>query len=232
MFDGGIKLKKESSYQQIVNSFNRILDKVNRLTAIENDPEERSKQMEVAQSLLPLISEVIRYNPSLNEQTVLLIENFLKQQFRIKNTALMIKKLQKHNFIGANPMVKMSALQIQMLTTNTSRIVILEFLFSLISFESHQIQKQLDLLKQLAGYLGVSKIESEKLLKFARQTHSPFAFLGVNEQSSEEEIRKAFRKKILETHPDKNTHLESKEAEAEFMKVQFAWKKICEIRGF
>lgn len=52
-----------------------------------------------------------------------------------------------------------------------------------------------------------------------------YQILGVPENSSEEEIRKAFRKKAFETHPDRN---KSPDAEEEFKRINRAYETLSD----
>ena len=50
---------------------------------------------------------------------------------------------------------------------------------------------------------------------------NPYSVLGVASDASEEDIKKAYRRKAMQWHPDRN--LNNPEAEAEFKKVQAAY---------
>ena len=53
----------------------------------------------------------------------------------------------------------------------------------------------------------------------------PFEILGVGPDATKTELRKAFRKKALKTHPDVN---DSPEAAAEFAKIQSAYDTLSD----
>ena len=67
----------------------------------------------------------------------------------------------------------------------------------------------------LGGMLGRRSLSS---------TPDPYATLGVTRDASDLDIKSAFRKKALATHPDKNPDLAREQAEEEFAKVGNAYE--------
>ena len=56
----------------------------------------------------------------------------------------------------------------------------------------------------------------------------PYQVLGVSRSASDEEIKKAYRKKAIQYHPDKNPG--DKEAEEKFKEAAEAYEKGCRIQ--
>jgi len=64
---------------------------------------------------------------------------------------------------------------------------------------------------------------------------SCFEVLGLNESSSNEEIKKAYRELVFKYHPDKVQHLGEefkKIAHEKFVEIKNAYEEIKKIRGF
>ena len=61
---------------------------------------------------------------------------------------------------------------------------------------------------------------------------SPYNVLGVPENASDDEIKKAYRRLSRKYHPDANINNPNKEAaEEKFKEVQEAYKQIMDIRS-
>lgn len=58
------------------------------------------------------------------------------------------------------------------------------------------------------------------------ETNDFYERLGVSRNASDEEIKKAYKKKALEYHPDKNPPEKKKESHLEFIAVSEAYEKI------
>lgn len=58
----------------------------------------------------------------------------------------------------------------------------------------------------------------------AQQETNLYQILGVSRQATAQEIKKAYRRKALDTHPDKNTHLPAEEAAENFRQVARAFE--------
>jgi molecular chaperone DnaJ len=63
-------------------------------------------------------------------------------------------------------------------------------------------------------------------LRFFRMAFEFYDILGVSRGASAEEIKKAYRKKAMELHPDRNRG--DKEKEAEFKKVNEAYATLSD----
>ncbi len=76
-----------------------------------------------------------------------------------------------------------------------------------------------DFFKNFFGFFGFDG-ESSQSRKEKSEPGYPFSVFGLKRSSSEEELKKAYRKKILKTHPDKGGSNEA------FRKIQEAWECI------
>ncbi|MDL5044599.1 DnaJ domain-containing protein [Oscillatoria amoena NRMC-F 0135] len=67
---------------------------------------------------------------------------------------------------------------------------------------------ELNLLQQIAGYLGISLQDFQSVTAmFLQDTGSAYKVLEINEEATDEEVKKAYRKMALKYHPDKVAHL-------------------------
>jgi DnaJ-class molecular chaperone len=69
-------------------------------------------------------------------------------------------------------------------------------------------------------YERISDQDAAQILK--SQDETPYSLLGITETATQDEIKKSFRQKITEWHPDRNQHRES-EATAMSKKIIAAY---------
>ena len=58
------------------------------------------------------------------------------------------------------------------------------------------------------------------------ETDDPYERLGISKYASEDDIRKAYKKKALEYHPDKHPEEKKQESHLEFIAVSEAYEKL------
>ena len=92
------------------------------------------------------------------------------------------------------------------------------------------------LIDRLAQRLGLSYQDHDRI----RQKYSlpplrsPYTILGVDYSANAEEIKKAYRNKAGECHPDRVAHLgdeEGREAHVRFLEIQAAFEELEKIHG-
>ncbi len=122
-------------------------------------------------------------------------------------------------------------------STPTTRIQILHFLFDLAICDGALTDRESHTIFRIAGWLNVNDIDFKKIKSsYTGTAHdSQYTLLGVKPNASYEEIKAAYRKLVLEYHPDRNADLsaaEQKKVAEKFRAIQEAFEKIKEERGF
>lgn len=115
------------------------------------------------------------------------------------------------------------------------RLQLLHYLFGISQADGHVSQEEVKMVQQIASYLGIAKQDFESIkAMFYKDPNTSYKILGLVEHSSEEEIKKAYRKLAVKYHPDKVEHL-GKEfqtgAKEKFQKIQDAYETIKKERG-
>ncbi len=112
-------------------------------------------------------------------------------------------------------------------------LVILGLLVRYLYLQKQKIQagRQYFQYRQSAGRKQQQKYSQNKGSRTDGNTRAddPYAFLGIRRSASQEEIKKAYRKLVLQYHPDKVAHLgdEFKAlAEERFKQIQQAYQEI------
>ena len=89
---------------------------------------------------------------------------------------------------------------------------------------------------KIATMLGVSAVDFESVKNmFYRNVDSDYRILGITEQATDEEVKKAYRKMAISFHPDKVAQMGDeyqKGAKEKFQRIQDAYEAIKKRRGF
>jgi DnaJ like chaperone protein len=89
---------------------------------------------------------------------------------------------------------------------------------------------EIEIIARISGYLGVSSNDFLSIKNmFIPETDSSYKILEIDLSSSNDEVKKAYRKMAMKYHPDKVSHLGDefkKSADEKFKKVNEAYQKI------
>lgn len=146
-------------------------------------------------------------------EQILLLREILKQPIRIREVCLQIKANMPH------PM----------------RLQMIHYIFGLAQADGSIDSRELGVIEEIARYLGISLKDFDSVrAMFGTDTKSAYAVLEINENATEAEIKKAYRKMALKYHPDKLSTLGEdiqKAAKEKFVKVQDAYETIKKQRN-
>jgi len=115
------------------------------------------------------------------------------------------------------------------------RLEMLHFLFGIASADGSVSDPENDVIQKISGFMGITSSDFESLrAMFVSQTDASYRILEIEPTSSDEEVKKAFRRMAMKYHPDKVSHLGEdfkKVAHEKFRKVQDAYDQIKKERG-
>ena len=116
-----------------------------------------------------------------------------------------------------------------------SRVQMLHLLFGIANADGQIDPKELNIIQQISGYIGISQSDYTSILNmFVKSTDSSYKILGVDKTATDEEVKKAYRKLAVEYHPDKVAYLGEdfkKVANEKFQKINEAYENIKKERG-
>ena len=116
-----------------------------------------------------------------------------------------------------------------------SRLQLIHILFGLSQADGDVHSDEVEVIKEISGLLGISGVEYESIQgMFKEDLESAYNVLGVSSSSSDQEIKKAYRKMANKYHPDKIAHLgdDFKDiAQEKFKSVSEAYQKIKKDRN-
>ncbi|MBI3500191.1 MAG: TerB family tellurite resistance protein [Bacteroidetes bacterium] len=116
-----------------------------------------------------------------------------------------------------------------------SRLQLIHYLFGLSNADGHLHPAEISVIEQIAYYLGINSADMNSIkAMYWRDAESDYKILEIEKNSTEAEIKKAYRKMANKFHPDKVAS-EGEEvqraATEKFKKVQEAYENIKKQRG-
>jgi DnaJ like chaperone protein len=127
-------------------------------------------------------------------------------------------------------------LQITRNIDHASRLQLLHLLFGISAADGNVDDKELLVMKRIAGYFNISDRDFESIKSmFIADKYWPYKVLEIEDNASNDDIKKAYRKMAIKYHPDKVNHLGEdivNQAKEKFQKVNEAYDKIKKERGF
>jgi DnaJ like chaperone protein len=185
-------------------------------------------------SLLILSALVIKADGKVNEAELVYVRNHFKRMYgeeRANNAFKLFKGFIKSNQISTRQV----CIQIRQNITHASRLQLIHFLFGIAKADGFVTEAEVDVIKMIAGYLGVSQYDFESIkAMFYNSSDSSYRILGIEKNATDIEVKKAYRKMAKKYHPDKLQHLGDqlkKGAEEKFKEVQKAYDSIQKERG-
>ena len=212
-------------------SFNSLLSSVSKFISEEEIVEkkltsqQKAHQQEIENAVLVLVAEVLRCGKNLNEATEQFIKQFMDKQFGAARNR--IKSVSNHLEIGTEPFTKIACKELKMLTTHDSRLSITSFLFGVASTDDFVNAKELRTLQRIADYLGINDKDFKQIKYRALSGNNPYYALGLEEDSTWEEVKAVYRKMVLKFHPDKRVDdISEEEASSKFREIKRAFELI------
>ena len=125
--------------------------------------------------------------------------------------------------------------QIQRSMDHPSRLQLIHVLFGLSAADGHIHPDEVKIIITISNYLNINQNDFESIkAMFSSDKEAPYKILEINSDSTNEELKKAFRKMANKYHPDKVAHLGvemQRLAEEKFKSVNDAYQKIKQERG-
>ena len=185
-------------------------------------------------SLLLLSATVIKADGKIEQQELSYVRNHFRSMYgeeRANHAFKLFKGFIKNNQISTRQV----CIQIRQNITHASRLQLLHFLFGIAKADGIVSESEVHTIKTIAGYLYISSYDFESIkAMFYNSSDSSFKILEISKSSTDDEVKKAYRKMVKKYHPDKLRHLgeeHSKGAEDKFRQVQKAYEHIQKERG-
>jgi DnaJ like chaperone protein len=193
----------------------------------------RTSQGDFGMSLLVLVAAVMKADGKVVRSELDYVKQFFIRQFgqeSAKQALLMLKDILKQDIP-----VRDVCLQIKGNMDYSSRLQLLHLLFNISLADTLIHKSEIEIIEKISNYLGVASTDFISIKNmFIPETDSSYKILEIDPSSSNEDIKKAYRRMAMKYHPDKVSHLGEefrKTADEKFKKVNEAYNRIKKERN-
>jgi DnaJ like chaperone protein len=202
------------------------VDETDQFSPYVTEPAETARG-DFGMSLLVLIAAVMKADGKVVKSELDYVKQFFVRQFgeySAKQALIVLRDMLKQNI----PVGDVCS-QIRVNMDYSSRLQLLHLLFNLSVVDSSVSKPELDVIQHIGNSLGISSTDFMSIRNmFVPETDSAYKILEIEPSSTNEEIRKAYRKMAVKYHPDKVAHLGEeyrKTADEKFRMVNEAYDK-------
>lgn len=188
-------------------------------------------------NLLILSSYLIKLDGKVSSQAVTFVHRFMAEHFGEKFTDKR-KNILTH-CLEKEYDLNVACEQLRMYTKHSTRVQIIRFLFDLATSDGEVTERKNFFIFKIAGYLNINDVEFKRLKGEpgtidASTLAKCYEVLGVSSNTEIAKITTAYRKLVLQYHPDRNQHLtelDKKEMSTKLQQVKEAYEKIKAARN-
>lgn len=192
-----------------------------------------SSQGDFGMSLLVLVASVMKADGKVVKSELDYVKQFFVRQFgqeSAKHALLTLKDILKQEIP-----VRDVCLQIKGNMDYSSRLQLLHLLFNISLADTMIHPSEIQIIEKIASYMGVASDDFLSIKNmFIPETNSSYKILEIDPSSTNEDVKKAYRKMAMKYHPDKVSHLGEdirKSADDKFTMVNEAYEKIKKERN-
>ena len=185
-------------------------------------------------SLLILIAAVMKADGRAMKSELDMVKSMLLRTYGEHETKIML--LQLRDYLKQNHNLYEVCRNLRNRMSYSPRLELIHILFRISRADGDISQAELALIQTVATQLGISTPDYLSLrAMFVTTVDGDFQILDVSPNSTEDEVKKAYRKLALRFHPDRLqglTDAEKKAAEEKFIRVQKAYDNIKKNKGW
>ncbi len=135
-----------------------------------------------------------------------------------------------------NPDMRYLAEKLSESTGGKYRLLVLALAYQVSLVDGKESKQAQELIENLAEYLKIDPNKhNEVRSKYSlEQIKTPYMILDIDPAASVDEIKKAYRQKLRELHPDRVVHLgpeKTEEAHIKFLEAQSAFQELQTLKG-
>ncbi|MEZ4800790.1 MAG: TerB family tellurite resistance protein [Flavobacteriales bacterium] len=193
----------------------------------------QTRQGDFASALLVLSAAVMKADGKHMRSELDYIRQFYTNQYGAAAAAQQMNVLKE--LLNKDIPVREICEQIRYYMEHPLRLQLVHYLFGIAKADGDVDQSEVRLIEQIAQYMGISEKDIESLkAMFYKDKAQSYKILELEENASDDEVKKAYRKMAMKYHPDKVRGMGEqveKDAAEKFRKVQDAYEHIKKARG-
>ena len=196
-------------------------------------------------SMLVMASYIIKADGRIMHSEMEFVRSFLRTTFGeeavregeqiLLNLFEQSKQMDKQNPFAFKNTIRDCGMQIAANLTYEERLQLLVFLVEISKSDGNVCQEEIEALKEVATYMGLSTAEVESMLSLGGSSlEEAYKVLEIEPTATNEEVRAAYRRLALKHHPDRVATLGEdikKAAEEKFQNINNAKERIYKARG-
>ena len=176
-------------------------------------------QQDVNAALMVLIAAVMKVDGAVKKSELEYVKRFLLANYGGEHGKEMLKVLQR--MVQQEIPIDQVCYQIKVNTDYNTRYHMVDFLFGIGGADGEFHQSEVNMLRLIAQYLGISQSDYTSIFErhvghgdsnyssnsnrsgSGSYNKDPYRVLGIDSSSSDEEVKKAYRKMAMKYHPDR-----------------------------
>ena len=196
-------------------------------------------------SMLVMASYIIRADGRIMHSEMEFVRRFLRSTFGeaavgegeriLLNLFEQRKQMDRQNPLAFKNTIRDCGTQIAANLTYEERLQLLVFLVEIAKSDGHVCNEEIEALKEVAMYMGLSVKEVESMLNLGGSSlNEAYKVLELEPTATNDEVRAAYRRLALKHHPDRVATLGEdikKAAEEKFQSINNAKEQIYKARG-
>lgn len=196
-------------------------------------PQSNTKPGDFIISLMVLAAAVMKADNKLLKSELEYVKEFFNRSFGAQGNTQRLQALKE--ILDQDFNLHDVCNQIRYNMDYPSRLQLLHFLFGVAKADGAVLDSELVIIRTISGYLSISATDFESIKSmFIVSTLSDYKILEIDENITDEELKKAYKKMAMQYHPDKVSHLGPevhKQAERKFQDLNAAYERIKKTRG-
>ncbi|BAV94422.1 TerB family tellurite resistance protein [Ichthyobacterium seriolicida] len=186
-------------------------------------------------SLLVLSAIVIKADGKVSESELSFVRRYFTKVYGESRTEENFK-IFKATVINNDISLPQICAQINQYMSHAERLQLIHFLFGVANADGNVVTAEIDKIATIANYLNISKGDFYSIKStYYNDIESMYKILEVDKNSTNDDIKRAYRKMAKKYHPDRIQHLGEQHVnigKQKFQKVSEAYDKIKAERGF